>query len=150
MGRAVFSLSVALLVAALAIWMRDEAGAQPPVLVRLSLFAMSALLLWAAAANYLHVQRRRAVLAGGRREPADIRVSKEKMGDSPTYYARVEAGGEVWRVPLAGTKAVRRRVGFQGQGWIWRSADTGAPLAIEVEGALLETYPVPTRSNPIA
>ena len=145
MGRALLSLSIALLVAGMAIWIRDETGAQPPLFARLSLFAMAALLLWAAAANYLHVQRRRAALVGGRREQADIHVFKEEMGDSPTYRARVEAGGEVWSLPLAGAKAVRALVGFHGQGWIWRSADTGAPLALEVGGELLETYPMPTR-----
>lgn len=147
MSRALLSLSVALLLAALAIWVRDEAGAPPPLLIRVSVLAMAALLLWVAAANYLHVQRRRAALAGGRREPANIRVSKEEMGDSTTYQARVEAGGEVWDVPLAGAEAVRAQVGFDGQGWIWRSADSGAPLALEVDGALLETIPMPMRGT---
>lgn len=120
-GRTLISLSVALLLAARAILVRDETGAQPPLLIRVILFAMAALLFWAAAANYLHAQRRRAVLVGGRREPADIRVSKEETGDSATYQVRVEAGGEVWGAPLAGTQAVKALVGLHGLGWIWRS-----------------------------
>ena len=145
MGRALLSLIAGLIIAVLAIWIRDETGASPPLIYRAGLLAMSALLLWAAGANYLLVRRRKSVLASGQREWADISISKEEDSESSTYFARVDVHGEVWRVPLAGRKPVRLRVGFNGKGWAWRSVETGAPLALEVEGVLLETYPMATR-----
>ncbi|WP_224816868.1 hypothetical protein [Hasllibacter sp. MH4015] len=121
-------------------------GETPPIMVRAALLGMGGILILCSVLAIRHGFRAVAARRNGEKVPVRATVEVDDSSDSTSYTIYAEFNGERWAVSAYGGRGVQRlEAGTATNVFAWRHPATGAPLAFEVDGHPVRTYPVARR-----
>ncbi|MEM1105150.1 MAG: hypothetical protein AAGH87_02085 [Pseudomonadota bacterium] len=127
----------------------DVFDVPPPLFLRAILVAGGAFFALVSLSALWHAARQTTVRRS--QSPVRVMVEVETFADSETttYDLHISCDDALWIAPVYGGKAVRR---LQHSGPqpadAWLDPRSGAPLALELDGLPLVTYPVIRRAGP--
>ena len=121
-----------------------------PVLMRVIFGLMGSLMIVASVAAIRHGLRLQWFVRKTEPKPVRVSVIEHEGTDTTTYSAIVNFLGSdmTWETPIYHNKAVDKLLDRSAHRLeAWRASESGAPIALRVDGKLIYTYPKATRTH---